>query len=201
MEHIQIDREQVVSVDPAVLPPDAEFKGREPVVVQDILLCTDNVRFWKETYYSPSQRKSYRAELPRGYTGAFGPGVKSTVLTWYYGLNTSEPKIREFLRHLGIQISAGQLSNLLIQKQEPFHQEKDTLYRAGLRASPYQQIDDTATRVDGVNQHCHVVCHSLYTVYFTSEKKDRLAVLEVLRNGAPCVYRLNVLRLCLAGAV
>jgi hypothetical protein len=159
-------------VDPAGLPPDAEFKGREPVIVQDLLLHTDNVRFWKETYYSPTQGKSYRAELPRGYTGAFGPGLKSTVLTWYYGLNTSEPKIREFLQHLGIQISAGQLSNLLIQKQEPFHQEKNALYLAGLRASPYQQIDDTATRVDGVNQHCHVVCNPLYTVYFTSDKKD-----------------------------
>jgi len=191
VDRIQIDREQVLPVDPTVLPPDAEFKGREPVIVQDLLLCTDNVRFWKETYYSPTHGKSYRAELPRGYTGAFGPGVKSTVLTWYYGLNTSEPKIREFLRHLGIQISAGQLSNLLIQKQEPFHQEKDALYLAGLRASPYQQIDDTATRVDGVNQHCHVVCHPLYTVYFTSEKKDRLAVLDVLRNGAPRAYRLN----------
>lgn len=191
VEHIQIDREQVLPVDPAVLPPDAEFKGREPVIVQDLLLHTDNVRFWKETYYSPTQGKSYRAELPRGYTGEFGPGLKSTVLTWYYGLNTSEPKIREFLHHLGIQISAGQLSNLLIQKQASFHQEKDALYLAGLRASPYQQIDDTATRVDGVNQHCHVVCNPLYTVYFTTDKKDRLAVLDVLRNEAPRVYRLN----------
>lgn len=42
-----------------------------------------------------------------------------------------------------------------------------------------------------MNQHCHVVCHPLYTVYFTPEKKDHLAVLEVLRNGAPCVCRLN----------
>ena len=191
MDHIQIDREQVVPVNPAMLPPDAEFKGREPVIVQDLVLHTDNVRFWKETYYSPTQGKSYRAELPRGYTGAFGPGIKSTVLTWYYGLNTSEPKIWEFLHHLGIQISTGQLSNLLIQKQEPFHQEKDALYLAGLRASPYQQIDDTATRVDGVNQHCHVVCNPFYTVYVTTEKKDRLAVLDVLRNGAPRVYRLN----------
>lgn len=106
-------------------------------------------------------------------------------------MNTSEPKILEFLQQVGIHISDGQLSNLLIQKQAAFHQEKSALYEAGLRSSPYQQTDDTATRVNGVNQHCHVVCNPLYTAYFTLEKKDRLTVLDVLRNDAPRVYRLN----------
>ncbi|MFZ5902827.1 MAG: hypothetical protein ACOYZ8_04675, partial [Chloroflexota bacterium] len=156
VDQIHVDREQVVSLNPAVLPPDAEFKGHEAVIVQDLILRTDNVRFLKEKYYSPAQSQTYLAELPQGYAGEFGPGVKSAVLVWYYGLNTSEPKIREFLQHVGLQISEGQLSNLLIQKQDAFHQEKDALYAAGLRSSPYQQIDDTATRVDGVNQHCHV---------------------------------------------
>jgi len=191
VDQIHIDREQVVLIDPAVLPPDAEFKGHEPVIVQDLILRTDNVRFLKEKYYSPTQGQSYLATLPKGYAGEFGPGVKSTVLVWYYGMNTSEPKILEFLEHVGIRISAGQLSNLLIQKQDAFHQEKTAVYAAGLRASPYQHIDDTATRVDGVNQHCHVVGNPLYTCYFTLEKKDRLAVLDVLCNDAPRRYRLN----------
>ena len=57
--NIQIDREQVVQVDQANLPADAEFKGYEDVVVQDILLRTDNVRFRKEKYYAASTRKTY----------------------------------------------------------------------------------------------------------------------------------------------
>jgi hypothetical protein len=44
-ERIRIDREQVVQVDPDRLPPDAEFKGYEDVVVQDVLFRTDNVLF------------------------------------------------------------------------------------------------------------------------------------------------------------
>jgi len=44
---IQIDREQVMTVDPATLPADAEFKGYEDVVVQDLVLHTDNVCFHK----------------------------------------------------------------------------------------------------------------------------------------------------------
>jgi hypothetical protein len=191
VDQIHVDREQVARVDPARLPPDAEFKGHEPVIVQDLIIHTDNICFLKEKYYSPAQAKTYLAELPKGYEGEFGPGIKASVLVWYHGMNTSEPKILEFLQQVGIHISEGQLSNLLIQKQEPFHQEKAALYEAGLRSSPYQQTDDTATRVNGVNQHCHVVCNPLYTAYFTLEKKDRLTVLDVLRNGAPRVYRLN----------
>jgi hypothetical protein len=45
---ITIDREQILPLDPAGLPPDAEFKGYEDVIVQDVLIQTDNVRFRKE---------------------------------------------------------------------------------------------------------------------------------------------------------
>jgi hypothetical protein len=53
---ITIDREQVLTVDPARLPPDAEFKGYRAVIVQDVILRTDNVRFYKEKYYPPEHR-------------------------------------------------------------------------------------------------------------------------------------------------
>ena len=65
-DRIPIDREQVVAVDPADLPPDAVFKGYEDVVVQDVLFRTDNVLFRKEKFYSPSQHTTYVASLPPG---------------------------------------------------------------------------------------------------------------------------------------
>lgn len=39
---IRIDREQVLHIEPASLPADAEFKGYEDVVVQDVVFRTDN---------------------------------------------------------------------------------------------------------------------------------------------------------------
>jgi len=188
---IQIDREQVVEVDPTVLPKDAKFKGYEDVVVQDILLQTDNIRFYKQKYYSASTRMTYLAELPHGYEGQFGPGIKALTLVFYYGIGTSEPKILEFFEECGIHISAGEISNLLIKKQESFHAEKDMVYEAGLRSSPWQQTDDTLTRVDGQNQHCHVVCNPVYTSYHTRASKERLSVLDVLCNGRQRLFRLN----------
>ena len=135
---IVINREKTVEIDRTKLPEDAIFKGYERVVIQDISLQTDNVAYRKEKYYSPSQRKTYVAELPVGYEGQFGPGIKALVRTLYFGSQMTEPKILEFLEHIGIQISSGQISNLLTKGQEVFHKESDAVLEAGLRSSPYQ---------------------------------------------------------------
>jgi hypothetical protein len=103
------------------------------------------------------------------WTGRSGIG-----LDVYYGMQASEPKIVEFLEHVGIQISEGEISNWLIQERERFHAEKDTVYEAGLASSPYQQTDDTLTRVNGQNQHCHVFCNPVYTAYHTRPSKESL---------------------------
>jgi hypothetical protein len=188
---IRIDREETLVIDRENLPEDAEFKGYVDVIVQDIRLGTDNVLFHKAKYYSAKTRQSYQAELPSGYQGQYGAGIRALCLTLYYGMQASEPKILEFFEHVGIQISAGEVSNWLIQDQARFHAEKDALYEAGLASSPYQQTDDTLTRVDGQNQHCHVVCNPVYTAYHTRPSKDRLTVLDVLRNGRQRLFRMN----------
>jgi Transposase IS66 family len=188
---IPIDRDELCRLDPATLPPDAAFQGYREVVVQDLVLCTDNVRFRQEVYHAASTDQTYVAPLPAGYAGEFGPGIKALIIVWYFACQMSEPKIRELCGHAGVAISDGQVSNLLIKKQEQFHAESDAVYVAGLRSSPWQQIDDTATRVNGQNQHCHLVCNPLYTAYRTTEAKDRLSVIDVLRNGRPRLFVLN----------
>jgi hypothetical protein len=133
---IRIDREETLVIDRENLPEDAEFKGYADVMVQDIRLGTDNVLFHKAKYYSAKTRQSYQAELPSGYQGQYGPGIRALCLTLYYGMQASEPKILEFFEHVGIQISEGEISNWLIQDQARFHAEKDALYEAGLASSP-----------------------------------------------------------------
>jgi hypothetical protein len=188
---LRVDREQTLTVDPATLPPDAEFKGYEDVLVQDLILQTDNVCFHKETYFAPSTGRTYRAPLPAGYSGEFGPGIKALTLVFYYASQMSEPKILEFLEHAGVQISAGTISNLLIKHQEAFHHEQQAAYLAGLRSSPWQHIDDTATRVNGHNQHCHIVCNPLHTTYRTTPAKDRLTIIDVLSAGQARTFRMD----------
>ena len=191
VERIEVNREEVLKVDPARLPADAEFKGYDDVIVQDIKIETDNVLFHKEKFYSVSERSAYLAELPRGYAGQFGPGVKALTVVLYHAANMSEPKVREFFEFVGLHISEGEVSNLLIKGQGEFHAEKEAVYVAGLRSSPWQHMDETGTRVNGVNEHCHTVCNPVYTAYITTDKKDRLAVLKALLNGHAVTFRLN----------
>ena len=113
------------------------------------------------------------------------------MLALYYAADMSEPKIRELLHTVGMHISAGQLSDLLIRDQEQFHTERAAVVRAGLASSAWQHLDSTGTRVDGENQQCHVLCNPLYTAYCTLAAKDRLSLLRVLLGGADPTFRLN----------
>jgi hypothetical protein len=190
VDKVKIDREEILAVDQDQLPEDAEFKGYEAVVVQDIQVKTDNVRFLKEKYYSASKGQTYRAALPAGYQGQFGPGLRALVITLYYASQMTEPKIIEFLSHFGLSISDGQISNLLTKQPEPWQTEKDEIYKAGLESSRWQHIDETGTRVDGQNHFCHVLGNPYYTAYFTRPGKDRLTVIEILQNlsEAPLLF-------------
>ena len=62
---IKIDRIEVCKVDQNILPDDAEFKGYQDVVVQEIIIKTDNVKYNLQSllprlFHGSSQRPSYR---------------------------------------------------------------------------------------------------------------------------------------------
>ncbi len=191
LDRISIDREEVLRLDRAALPPEAEFKGYEEVVVQELHIRTDNVKFRKEKYYAASTGKTYLAPLPQGYGGEFGPNLKSLCLVLAHLCNMTEPKIADLLANVGILISDGQISNLLGSGQEQLQPEKEAIVEAGLSSSPWQHLDDTGTPVNGRNRHCQVLCNPLYTAYTTTVRKDRLTVIDVLRNQRERIFRLN----------
>jgi Transposase IS66 family len=190
-ETLTVDREQVLTIPKEDLPEDAQFKGYAEVVIQDLIVSTDNIRFLKATYYSPALRKTYISPLPEGYEGEFGPNIKAFILSLYYGGNMTQGKVIEFLRDVGISMSRGYLSNLLSHPQAAFKQEFQDLYHAGLASSPWQQFDQTGARVGGVNQTTNIICNPLYTVYQTTRKKDRLSVLGVLQNTTKLGFIFN----------
>ena len=190
---IKIDQVEVLRVDAHLLPEDAQFKGYKDVIVQDIAFLTHNIKFRKETYYSPTNKKTYLATLPPGYSGQFGPAVKAWILTLYYADGMSQPKILDLLHTAGMSISVGQLSNLLIKNQEPFHTEGTAVQKAGLASSPWQHLDSTSTTVLGKLHQCHILCNSLYTSYTTLPANDQMTLLRVLQGGADPLFQLNPL--------
>jgi hypothetical protein len=188
---LKVDRTEICPVDKAELPNDVEFKGYQSLIVQDIIIKTDNVEYKKEVYYSPCQRQTYIGKLPLHVKGEFGPGVKTFVYTQKYVVNVSEPKIKEFLESVGVYISEATISRMLTKNNDHFQQEKADIFQAGLATTVYQQIDDTGARVNGQNHYTHIICNPYYTAYFTIPHKDRLSVLDILQGGQARSYCFN----------
>ena len=188
LDRISIDRTERLRADPATLPADAVPKGIETVTVQDLVLRTDTVLFEREVWYSPSLKRSFRAPLPAGYTGEFGPGLKALALALTYGANVSEGKLLELFRQAGVVVSAGWLAEFLSGDPGGLANEARAVEQAGLASSPWQHSDTTATPVAGETWHCHVLGNPLFTAYHTLPKKDRLSVLSMLREGGTLTY-------------
>jgi regulator of replication initiation timing len=182
-EDIKIDRVLRCDISKDELPPDAEFKGYEDVVVQGIKITTDNIKFERAAYYSPSQGKTYLAPLPPGYHGQFSPEIKALVMDLYQDGGMTEPAIERFFKTHGVYISSGKISNIITDDVAPLHQEKKDIVDAGLLSTNYQHLDDTGARVNGKNHHTHILCNPFFTAFTTLPTRDRLAAIEVLSNG------------------
>ena len=190
-DRTKIHKTQICHLDKSLLSKDAQFKGYDRVVVQDIKFEAHNTLFLKEKYYSSSLKKAYLASLPTGYEGEFGPAIKTLALKLNFDGNMTQPRILDLLTDAKINISAGQLSNFLIKDHDVFHKEKDAVYEAGLRSSPWHHMDETVTRFNAQNYYCQILCNPLYTAYFTTENKTRLTVIDVLTNFRKRSFLLN----------
>lgn len=181
---VRIDRKVIIAIDKTTLPDDVEFKGYEFRVIQDLKVITDNIEFKLPVYYSASLKKTFIAPLPKEYKGSeFGPNLKSLVIMFYRDSGMTIPAIERFLQTFDIHISRSTISSILIDGNEPFHKEKDDIFKAGMKAGDYQQVDDTGSRVNGKNHYTHVFCNPFYTAYFTRKNKDRLTLLKILCQG------------------
>ena len=192
---IKIDREQKCPIDKNILPPDAVNKGYTYSVIQDIKIITDNVKYCRETYYSPSTGKTYIADFPSDVVvkGEYGVGVRSLIPLFKSECNLSESRILSFFQNFGIIISRAYISNQWTAGYQSFHQEKTDIYKAGLSSGSYHQIDDTSARVNGENFYTQIICNMLFSAYFTTQHKDRLSILDVFRNFAPRQFVYNAL--------
>jgi hypothetical protein len=161
------------------------------VVIQDISIGPMNTNYRIEIFYSPSEHKTYSGKLPDGIKGEFGPGVRSLVITLSHVANVSEPKIYEFLRNIGVQISKATISRILTKGIDVFHEEKAEIFLEGLKTTPYQQIDDTSARVNGDNHYTQILCNPYYAAYFTVPNKNRESILDILLCGKEKTYCFN----------
>lgn len=181
---IKLTRTEKLFLNKNDLPFDAEFKGYQSYTIQNIIFAADNVLFEREVYYSPSNNRSYVADLPIGWNnGGYGDALRAFVISQHHEYKMSQPEIHKMLTHAGILISRSSISRMLLDNLDIFHEEKSDLVFTGLMASIYAHIDDTSGRVNGRNHYVHILCSEYFTSYFTREHKDRMTILEILGQG------------------
>ena len=164
-------------------PPGSMFKCYESYDVQELVISGKLTRYLRERIQL-SDGRTLLAPLPIDVIPGshFGPVLISYILNQYHQCNVTQPLLLEQLLEWGIEISSGQLSHILTEDKEAFHQEKADILTVGLDVSPYIGVDDTGARHDGKNGFCTAIANDLFAYFESTNSKSRVNFLKVLRG-------------------
>ena len=133
-------------------PPGARSDGYEEYFVQDLVIHGTATLYLRERIVTAAGRYML-APLPDNVLPGshFGAELIAYIIYQYHQCNVTQPLLLEQLLEKGIDISSGQLHNILTENKDGFHQEKAEVRAAGLEVSSYIGVDDTGARHDGHN--------------------------------------------------
>jgi hypothetical protein len=179
--HLEIHKTK--PIEPENIPVGSEFRSYKDFVVQDIVIKPLNTRFRIKVYQTPDGGY-VTGKLPAYLNGKhFGPTLIRFILYQYYHCHVTQPVLLEQLNEFGIDMSAGQLNNLLIEEKDRFHQEKDRILSVGLQVSGYINVDDTGARHKGKNGYCTHIGNESFSWFESTGSKSRINFLKLLRAG------------------
>jgi len=180
---------KTIPIPPKDIPKGSILKGYKEFVTQGIIIQPHNILYLLERWQTPDG--SYvEGKLPPYVQGHFDPSLISYIQYQYYQCVVTQPLLLEQLREFGIDISSGQISRILIEGQDNFHEEKDEILSTGLQISSYINVDDTGARHEGKNGVCTHIGNYLFAWFESTQSKSRINFLELLGAGKS-EYMLN----------
>ena len=164
------------------VPPGWQFKGYKPYIIQDLIIRANNINYQREVWQSPDGKQTLVASLPVHLQGKqFGATLQGYLLHQYYECGVSQPLLSTSLKDYGVLISKGQISNVLIEDKEKFHEEKTSLLAKAIELGEQLRTDDTGARHKFKNGYCNCINSDLFTYFTTTYSKSRINFLEILR--------------------
>lgn len=177
-EKIKIDKKVTLEIDKSNLPKDAKFKGYRKIIIQEIEFKTNNHEFLIPRYYSPSLKKYFEAEVPKGFKGhEFGPELRAFVLMLHHQGRVTENKIHSILTSLGTHISIGHINN--ITQTIPMN-IKEELLKARDTAIDNNEVhvDATGININGDSRYLQCICNDSFSWFDLLENRSRYEVLR-----------------------
>jgi len=186
-QKLVIHEDKVIQPDVPV-PPGSRFKGYRNFVVQDLTVGIHNTRYRLEHWVTP-HNESITGQLPAVLNHPhFGAQLIRYILYQHHHCQVTQPLLLEQLREWGIDISTGQINQLLLQAGDAFHAEKDNLLQAALAASSYVSVDDSGARHQGKNGFVTQIGNEFFGWFQSTGSKSRVNFLELLRAGRTDYY-------------
>ena len=158
--------------------------------MQELKIERHNIRF-RLAEYVTEEGKTIVGQLPPEYSqGHYGPNLVGYILYQHYQCRVPQPLIYEQMEEWGIDISTGQINQILTENKEGFHTEQKQVLAAGLETASYIHTDDTGARQQGKNGYCTVIGNQWFAYFPSSQSKSRQNFLETLQGDNP-IYVLN----------
>jgi len=179
------------TIPPTQLPEGARFKGYSTYVVQGLRFQAHNTLYQLERWQLPDGRY-ISGQLPREVKGShYDKNLEQYVIYQHHHCNVTQPLLLEQLREIGIDISSGQINHILMEDHDKFHEEKDAVYRAGVRVCDYITVDDTGCRHQGKNGYTTHIGSALFAWFSSSKSKSRVNFLELLQKSTQTGYKIT----------
>jgi len=182
---IEIDNTVNCPIDKSILPSDAIFKGYDEVIQQDIIFKRNNTLFKVPIYYSKKEGRTYRGVLPPEYEGQFGNELKAWLQTFHHLGDMTQGRLEILLKNIGIHISSGTISNILLSNTKQMKEESTEILRSGLECVDFAQMDCTKAYEAGKTKATQIICSPYYSFYHTMDNKSRCSVIGALQGKLP----------------
>ena len=166
----------------AAVPAGSCFKGYEDILVRDLHLSAEVIRYRRERWVTPSG-ETVLAALPAGIVGGFGPELRRFVLALHAQGQVTTERLTALLNGIGVEISKRQVVRLLTEPLDGFVAEDQEVLRAGLATARWITVDDTAARHARKDGFTTQIGDDRFTVFRTGASKSRETFLSVLRAG------------------
>jgi hypothetical protein len=118
----------------------------------------------------------------------FGPKLLSYILYQHHHYQTTQPLLHEQLREWGIDISSGQINQLLLSGKEAFHAEIEAILQTGLALSSYVRLDNSGAGHQGKNGYVTHIGNEFFTWYQSTNSKSRINFQSLLWAGNSDYY-------------